>query len=66
MRIDIEQVKKMIAERKYLNSLPFREIEWYENDKKLEFEKDFLDDWEFTGLNNIDFISTHAYLDDKI
>jgi hypothetical protein len=56
MRVDVEYAKHLRAELKKINAVPLDEIEWYENGKKLEIEKDLIEEWKFTGLNNVDFI----------
>lgn len=55
-RVNIEDVRRIRDERAKINKLDFRDIDWYENGQKVEFEQSTLDDFEFTGLCNIDFI----------
>ena len=61
MRVDIETICKTEAFRRTVNSIPLRNIEFFEKGKPIFiFAKD-MDDWELTGLNNIDFIISMAY-----
>lgn len=61
MRVNIEDVMRIIEERRAINSIPFRDIEWYENNEKLEIDEEILEEFEMTGLNNIDFIGTNFF-----
>lgn len=62
MKINIEDIKKHIEFRKKINcNIELDEIEFYEKGKKIEISKKVIKEWNYTGLNNIDFISTLAY-----
>ena len=58
MRVDIEKILKIEEERAKINRLNFREIEWYENGKKIDIPSRIKSEWETTGLNNVDFVLT--------
>jgi len=60
-RVDVEHVLEIQKQRLAINKLNFDEIEWYKDGKKLEIDKQTLDDFEFTGLNNTDFIISNSY-----
>lgn len=60
-RIDVEYVKKIQAERKRINDLELKDIEWYENGKKLDIDPEVLEEFKFTGLCNTDFIISDVY-----
>jgi len=62
MKINLEEVRKNLAQQKKWNSVLLSEIEFYERGVKLDIPKELVDEFEFTGLNNIDFISTKFYL----
>ena len=62
MRVDLEEVRDIMKRRKRINNIPLQEIEWFENGKKIEIDLDTIDDFLFTGLNNIDFITSGYYL----
>ena len=61
MRIDIEDVRRIMEERAVIDRLPLKEIEWYEDGKQVEVDAATLEHWRFVGLSNIDFILTSAY-----
>jgi len=61
MRVDVEHVLKMQAERFRINSLNLKEIEWYEDGKKIEISPELIEEFLFTGLCNIDFITTESF-----
>jgi hypothetical protein len=59
--VNIEDVWNMMKRRQRINHPPLEEIEWYQNGKKVEINKDVMEHFAFTGLNNIDFITTGYY-----
>jgi hypothetical protein len=61
MRVDIEHVRKIQAERMKINKEDLENIEWYEDGKKLEISPKVIKDFLFTGLNNTDFILSNCY-----
>jgi len=61
MRVDIEHVLKIQAERFRINTLNLKEIEWYENGKKVEISPELIEEFLFTGLCNTDFIISEYY-----
>jgi len=62
MRVDIEKVRWIMDERRKINIVRLEDIEWYENDKKINIPEEVVDDFSSIGLNNIDFITSGAYL----
>ena len=61
MKIDIETV---LGQQKWcnrINELDLYEIEFYENGKKLRIPIKVIQQFEFTGMNNLDFITTGEY-----
>ena len=62
MQVNIEDVKRIAEERAKINRLQFDKIVWFENGVSLEIPQEVLDNWEFIGLNNMDFITTGHYL----
>lgn len=65
MIVDIDNLKVIKGYLKQINNTPFEDIVWYENSEKLEFSKEYLDNWKFIGLNNCDFIITGYYKGEK-
>jgi hypothetical protein len=61
VRIDVEKVQRMCAERCEINVLDIRDIEVYENGKLLNISDKVKEDFEFTGLSNVDFISSRYF-----
>lgn len=61
MRISVEQLRAMQVERDKINRAKLKDIEFFENGKRLKITKQMIDKFELSGLNNIDFILTGAY-----
>ncbi len=61
IRVDIEKVRRIQAERKKFNDLDFDEIEWYEDGKKVEINPKVKEEFRFTGLCNTDFITMDVF-----
>jgi hypothetical protein len=57
VRIDIEDVFKLQEQRAEINKGMVSEKEFYKNGKKVDIPKAELDEWDFTGLNNSDFVT---------
>jgi len=63
MRVNIEHVRKIQAERMKINKSHLKDIEWYENGKKIEISPKKIEEFRFIGLNNLDFILSGFYKD---
>jgi len=63
MKVAVEYIEWLQEERAKINRVALEEIEFYKNGMKLDFSKEFLDDFSFTGLNNTDFVITGCYKD---
>lgn len=61
MRIDIEDVLKIEKGRKRVNSFPLEQIEWFKNNKPVTIDPKIIEEYSFTGLNNMDFIISDFY-----
>ncbi len=61
MQIAIEWIEYLIDERAKINLTPLEDIEFFKNGMKLDIPKEVVREFEFTGLNNIDFITTGSY-----
>ena len=61
MRIDIERIKKLKAELSEFNKMPLDKIRFYENGERVYIDPKIIKDFEFTGLNNVDFVMTNFY-----
>ena len=64
MRVDIEHIQYLLDERKKINVPDLADIEFFLDNRKVEISEDVIENFKFTGLNNIDFIATGAYLDE--
>ncbi len=56
MKIAIEYVHWLMEERSKINRVGLHDLELFENGMKLDIPKKVLDDFELTGLSNVDFI----------
>ena len=56
MIIDIEDVFSHAETRSEWNKPLTSEIEFHKDGKKVDIPKDELDEWDFTGLHNVDFV----------
>lgn len=54
--VDINHVRRLNEERRKINRIPFKEIIWMDGDKPVDVPQQLHNEWEFTGLNNIDFV----------
>jgi len=61
MKVTIEYVEQLVKEVRGLNKLDLRDIVFFEDGKKLDIPSEVLASFEFTGLNNIDFVSSGFY-----
>ena len=56
MQIAIEYVQWLMEEKSKINRVPLEDLEIFENGMKLNIPKKVIDDFDFTGLSNVDFI----------
>ena len=56
MKIAIEYVEWLMEEKSKINRQKLGDIELFENGMKLDIPRKVIDDFEFTGLSNVDFI----------
>ena len=59
--IAIEEVQQLQDRRREINRPLLKDITWTKNGKPLKFPKEVIQEFEFTGLNNIDFIDGELY-----
>ena len=64
-RIDVEEIIKLKTRIFEINKLKLENIDFYENDVKIEIYKSLLDSWNYIGLSNTDFIHTKYYKQDR-
>ncbi len=56
MKIAIEYVEWLMEEKSKINRQKLGDIELFENGMKLDIPQKVIDDFELTGLSNVDFI----------
>ncbi len=61
-RVDVEYILWLKEELRKINDLRLEEIEFYEEGTKLDIALALIEDFEFIGLSNVDFITTNYYL----
>ena len=61
MFVKVEYVLWLKEELQKINSIPLEEITWIENEKLADVDAQVADDFCFTGLNNVDFITSGEY-----
>ena len=61
--IAIEDIHALMQNRRAINRLPLEDIIWTENGKPIHIDKKIIEDWDLTGLTNIDFIDSGRYKD---
>ena len=64
--IPIEEVEAMQKIRNKVNRPHLRNIVFTRKGKALSISKEIIDEWEMTGLNNCDFITSGAYKQKKV
>jgi hypothetical protein len=52
VRIDVGELRVLLARLKSLNSVSLDQIEWVENDVLIEVDKKDIDGWKYIGLSN--------------
>ncbi len=61
MKVSIENIKWIHEQRAKINREPLENIEFYEQGKKIDMPEQLIEDFCFTGMNNVDFILTGFY-----
>jgi len=56
MKVTIEYVSWLMEEKSKINRVPLKDLEIFENGMKLDIPRKVIDDFDFTGLSNVDFI----------
>jgi len=62
MNVELNNIRIYEAFRRCINSTPLEEIHWLEQGEEVIIDKKLIEDFEATGLNNIDFITSKYYL----
>lgn len=56
MRVDIDYVLFLKEELRQINSGDLEDITWIRNGGVVDFDKNDITDWKYTGLSNADFV----------
>jgi len=65
IRVDLEEIRDIQDRRRAINRWNIQHIEFFENGKKIEISEEAIEHFKFTGLSNIDFITTEMYKGDQ-
>lgn len=65
MKVAIEYVEWLMDEKSKINRVALEDLELFENGMKLDIPKKIIDDFDFTGLSNVDFILSDFRNKDK-
>ena len=63
MKVNIEDIHRIVGELKAINKVEMKDIEFYENGKKLDISDKTVGLWKYIGLNNHEFIMSEFYKD---
>lgn len=61
LTLDIDELKKALSLIARINMLDIADITFVEGEEELDIPKKVVEEFKFTGLNNIDFIKTEYY-----
>ena len=61
MRIDIEHAREVLRQYREINSLAFKDIQWYEKGARLELSDELIEEYKFTGLSPIRFVDCELW-----
>ncbi len=56
MKVAVEYVQWLMEEKSKINRVKLEDLELYENGMKLDIPRKVIEDFDFTGLSNVDFI----------
>ena len=62
IKIDIEEIFEICERRKTINNLDLMDIEFCSKGVPLNIDPKVVEEFSFTGLNNMDFITSNYYL----
>jgi len=65
VKVNIEKLLKLKQELAEINAGDLASIEFYENGVLVDIPAEVISEWEFIGMNNVDFITTGFYEDEN-
>jgi len=60
--VDVEYVRWLTNERAYINRMDIHDMTLREKGKVIKVPLEILEEWDFTGLSNVDFITSREYM----
>lgn len=61
VKISVEEIMQMYNRRREINRCPLKDLEIYESGVLVNIDPKLIEEWDFTGLSNIDFITSDVY-----
>lgn len=61
MFVKVEYVRWLKSELRKINEISLSDITWLENEQIINVDSKVMDDFDFCGLSNIDFIMSGEY-----
>jgi len=61
MFVKVEYVRWLKSELRKINETSLPDIAWIEDEKILKIDSKVIDDFDFCGLSNVDFITSREY-----
>jgi hypothetical protein len=61
MQLDIEYIWQLKNALALINKMPLENIEFYDKGIKLDIDEELIEEFNFMGLNNVDFIISGYY-----
>lgn len=66
VKVNADEVRRLKAALRKINRVPFKNIEWVnDKGKTFIFPPEIIDKWDYTGLNNSDFVEVVIDGNDK-
>jgi len=66
VNVDLHEALKYFEWRRVINNAKLSNLRFFEGDKEIKVNPETIDEWEFTGLTNLDFINGGFYDMDSI
>lgn len=64
IKVSIEEIIEIDTRRRQINSYPLDKIIFTKEGKVVNIPEELINDWDFTGLNNIGFITSGKYIEE--
>ena len=60
-KVNIEYILEIERKRQEFNRMDLGKVNFFKDGKKVNISQEIIDEYKFTGLNNMDFITTGFY-----